>query len=177
MAMSNLPPNSANRQPSSNGQAAESLLRRDQQRRDALPPPHPHDPHTCGLSYALSCPACQGACYRDAAAQLDGAEAVELAIERWHALRLAHASVIGDAASWEALHPEALDSDFLARLVWTLLLPRHRKLLRAILFDVLLPGQGEKLPSKPKQKPVCRQNRRARSSKHHVTHIRVETEL
>jgi hypothetical protein len=137
MAMSNLPPNSANRQPSSNGQAAESLLRRDQQRRDALPPPHPHDPHTCGLSYALSCPECQGAYYRDAAAQLYGAEALELAIERWHALRLAHASLLGDACTWEQLYPEPVTPQQLAAAVGTLLWPPYRQLLREILLDLL----------------------------------------
>jgi hypothetical protein len=123
--------------------AAETLLARDRARRERMPPPRQHNPEVCGLSYALSCPRCQGGYYRDQAARLDGPEAIELATERWHALRLAHRSVIGDAEDGEHFHPEPLNADQLAPLVWTLLLPRHRALLREVLLDILRPGGDE----------------------------------
>jgi hypothetical protein len=121
----------------------QQLLADDQRRRDALPPAREHNPELCGLSYALSCPACQGGYYRDQAAQLDGAQAIELAIERWQALKFAHRGVIGDAGDGLHFHPEPLSAKELAQLIWTLLLPRHRALLREVLLDILRPGGDE----------------------------------
>jgi hypothetical protein len=115
----------------------QNLLARDQRRRDRLPPAREHNPELCGLGYALSCPGCQGAYYRDQAAQLDGAEAIELATERWQALRLAHRGVLGDAEDGQYFHPLPLTTEQLAALVWTLYLPRHRQLLREVLLDLL----------------------------------------
>jgi hypothetical protein len=74
---------------------------------------------------------------------LDGAEAVELAVERWHKLRLAHISVIGDAEDGPHFHPDPLTTEQLSSLIWTLLLPQHRPLLREVLLEVLRPGGDE----------------------------------
>jgi hypothetical protein len=121
----------SNNPPLRNGHLASKAL---------LPPPRPHDPEVCGIYYALSCPACQGEYYRDPAAQVYGAELVEGAIERWHALRLGHRSVLGDGVSLDTVHPEPLSPDQLIRLVWTLQLPPYRELFRELLLDLLAPG-------------------------------------
>jgi hypothetical protein len=122
---------------------AADLLHYDQHRRDSMPPNRPHDPEVCGLAYATSCPDCQAEFYRDQIAQLDGAEAAELVIERFHRLLLTYPSVLDDGSGWDRTHPKPLPPHFLAALVFTLLLPRHRALFREVFLELLRPGADE----------------------------------
>src|SRR5262249_10057339 len=114
----------------------EELLCCDQKRRERMPPPRPHNPELCGLEYALSCPECQAEYFRDPAVQRDGPRAIELAIERWHQLRLTHPSVLGAVEDGEHFHPKELPPELFESFLWTLRLPKYRPLFRDLFLDL-----------------------------------------
>jgi hypothetical protein len=125
---------------------------------DAPAEPDGHDPLVCGLGYHTDCAACRAAADREAEEALSP---TDRALRRCDELRGRHWGLLGRCAPPPGERPPALTAEQLGELLWTMLQPGTRELLREVLLDLLGPEIAAAVASAVRA-ATARRRRRAR---------------